>query len=143
MGSPYCPDGIELDLRRCWKELANQDNSIPEDWATHTLITGLPRRKTFIVSTKNRWKGKSLLDAFSSEYTARPLSYYKTALEHGFLRALKQGTVDRSNVSAFTQSEKRRRIVDNPILCGREEVLHDTLLSEVNSTHVFSNTNVS
>jgi tRNA pseudouridine synthase 9 len=41
------------------------------------------RRNSYNTNCKERWRGRGLLDIFSSEFRDRPLEYYREALEKG------------------------------------------------------------
>ncbi|CZS97737.1 hypothetical protein WAI453_008803 [Rhynchosporium graminicola] len=44
-----------------------------------------PYHFTYNTYCKERWRGRELLDIFSSEFRDRPLEYYKDAIERGFV----------------------------------------------------------
>ncbi|ESZ98470.1 pseudouridine synthase [Sclerotinia borealis F-4128] len=49
----------------------------------HGLRRVAPYHYTYNTSCKQRWRGREILDIFSSEFRDRPLEYYKDAMERG------------------------------------------------------------
>eukprot|EP01053_Blabericola_migrator_P000151 Blabericola_migrator_1__150@NODE_103_length_14287_cov_84_885584_g91_i0_p4_GENE_NODE_103_length_14287_cov_84_885584_g91_i0NODE_103_length_14287_cov_84_885584_g91_i0_p4_ORF_typecomplete_len460_score81_97PseudoU_synth_2/PF00849_22/1_7e22_NODE_103_length_14287_cov_84_885584_g91_i021293508 len=83
--------------------------------------TSGPRHRQFTQSCKNRWKGKTLIDCFSEEYSCRPWQYYAAMIESGLLRAVTFGA---------SQEVKRRRLDPTVPLTGKESIIHESVMSE-------------
>lgn len=45
----------------------------------------MPYHYTYNTYCKERWRGRTLLDIFASEFRDRPISYYKDAIERGYI----------------------------------------------------------
>ncbi|KAK3394863.1 pseudouridine synthase [Podospora didyma] len=77
---PIMPADAPLDTPPV---VAPQDTGPPPYYFEHGLRRVAPYNYTYNTWCKERWRGRELIDVFSSEFRDRPVEYYLAAMETG------------------------------------------------------------